>query len=98
MTPDMKLIDLSQPVCADCPHCPLDPPVESQIISDHKPDGWRVEKLTLTPHTGSHIDAPLHRFARGASIDKIPIERFVSDAVIADLRECRAGQPFLSGR
>lgn len=92
----MKLIDLSQPVFADCPHCPADPPVRMEIIVDHHPDGWRVEHLSLTAHTGSHVDAPLHKLAEGASVDRIPLERFTGPAVLADCRDARSGQPFTS--
>ena len=92
----MRLIDLSQPVFADCPNCPVHPPVHSQIIADHKLTGWRVEQLTLASHTGSHLDAPLHKFAGGKSIDQMPLDRFTGLAVIADMRDCRPDQPFTS--
>lgn len=94
----MKFIDLSQPVFAECPHCPADPPVRADILADHARDGWRVELLALTAHTGSHVDAPLHKIAGGASIDTGPLERFAGPAVLADLRDTRPGQPFTSGQ
>ncbi len=92
----MKLIDLSQPVYADCPNCPDDPPPRSELIADHSGQQWRVEQLQLTSHTGTHIDAPLHRLPRGKSIDALPLESFVGEAVIADLRDSRPGMPFTS--
>ena len=92
----MKLIDLSQPIFADCPNCPADPPVQSRLICDPKKDGWRVEQLTLTSHTGSHIDAPSHKIPKGAHLDKLPLDSFVGKAVLADLRDCRPGMPFTS--
>ncbi len=92
----MRLIDLSQPVYHDCPNCPVHSPVRSEIIRDHRKGGWRVEELTLTAHTGSHLDAPLHKFAGAKSIDQIPLERFTGAAVIADMRGCRPDQPFTS--
>lgn len=92
----MRLIDLSQPVYADCPICPVHPPVRSELIADHARGGWRVEQLTLTAHTGSHLDAPVHKFAGAKSIDEIPLDRFTGMAVMADLRDCRPDQPFTS--
>lgn len=92
----MRLIDLSQPVFADCPNCPADPPVRSQVVADHVKAGWRVEELSLTPHTGSHLDAPLHKFAGAKSVDELPLDRFTGLAVIADMRPCRPDQPFTS--
>src|SRR5438477_13153392 len=82
----MKFIDLSQPVYDGSPNCPVHPPVKSEILRDHPTHGWRVEVLTLSNHTGSHVDAPLHKIAGGASLDDIPLERFAGLAFIADLR------------
>ena len=82
----MRLIDLSQPVYHDSPNCPAHPPVKSEILCDHPERGWRVELLTLASHTGSHVDAPLHKIAGGASLDDIPLERWCGPAYIADLR------------
>ena len=82
----MRLIDLSQPVFHDGPNCPAHPPVKSEIIKDHPDSGWRVELLTLASHTGSHVDAPLHKIAGGASLDDIPLESWCGRAYIADFR------------
>ncbi|MCI0744584.1 MAG: cyclase family protein [Verrucomicrobia subdivision 3 bacterium] len=92
----MKLIDLSQPVFDGCPNCPADPPVQSRLICRPGKDGWRVEQLTLTSHTGSHIDAPSHKILGGPHIDELSLESFTGRAVLADLRDSRPGQPFTS--
>src|SRR4051795_10290504 len=82
----MRFIDLSQPVYDASPNCPVHPPVRSEILRDHPAHGWRVELLTLSNHTGSHVDAPLHKIAGGASLDDIPLEKWCGPAFIADLR------------
>src|SRR6478752_2464580 len=82
----MRLIDLSQPVFHDSPNCPAHPPVRCQILKDHPDSGWRVELLTLASHTGSHVDAPLHKIAGGASLDDIPLEAWCGPAFVADFR------------
>lgn len=82
----MKLIDLSQPLFHDCPNCPVHPRVVSELIATHEDGGWQVEKLTLSNHTGSHVDAPLHRIAGAPNLDDIPLESWVGPAHIADLR------------
>lgn len=92
----MKLIDLSQPLYDNCPNCPAHPPVRSEIIADHPKAGWRVELLTITSHSGSHVDAPYHKLANGASLDQIPLEKFTGQAFIGDLRDSRPDQPFTS--
>src|SRR6058998_2022597 len=92
----MKLIDMSQPIFDGAPNCPAHPPVKSEIIADHPKEGWRVELLTLASHSGSHVDAPYHKLADGATLDQMPLEGFAGQAVIADLRDAHADQPFTS--
>jgi kynurenine formamidase len=94
----VKLIDLSQPVFHGCPGWPDDPPVRLKLLARHRPDGWHAEQLTLSVHSGSHIDAPRHKLPGGAAIDEIPLESFIGEAVIADLRDAQPNQPLMSGR
>ena len=89
----MRLIDLSQPVYDDCPNCPVHPPVRSEAIATHAADGWLCEKLTLSNHTGSHVDAPLHKIAGGKSLDDMPLSTWVGSAWIVDLRDSAADRP-----
>lgn len=83
----MRLIDLSQPVYHGSPNCPAHPPVRSELIATHEADGWRCELLTLSNHTGSHVDAPLHKIAGGRSLDDLPLSTWVGPAWLVDLRE-----------
>lgn len=89
----MKLIDLSQPVFDRSPNCPVHPPVQVEIIADHPADHWRMEKLTLATHTGTHVDAPLHKIAGGNSLDDLPLETFAGDALIAQLQGVPENHP-----
>ncbi len=82
----MRILDLSQPIFHSAPNCPAHPLVRSEVTSSHATASWCWETLTLASHTGSHLDAPLHKIAGGKSIDQIPLDRFVGAAWIADLR------------
>ena len=82
----MRIIDLSQPVFDGGPNCPAHPPIKSEIVADHPSSGWRMELMTLATHTGSHLDAPLHKLSEGRSIDKISLEKFTGSAYVANLR------------
>ena len=86
----MKLIDLSQPIWNECPNCPTHPLVRGEVIADHTRDDWHMETLFLASHTGSHLDAPLHKMPGGKAIDELPLETFVGPAFIADLRGSQA--------
>ncbi len=67
----MRLLDLSQPLFDGAPNCPVHPPVVFRTIFDHPSTGWRMEEISMATHTGSHLDAPLHKIAGGESIDKL---------------------------
>src|SRR2546423_12539359 len=82
----MRLIDLAHPVYDGRPTSPPPPPVKSEILKDHPECGWRVELLPLASHTGSHVDAPLHKIAGGKSLDDIPLESWCGPAFVADFR------------
>jgi arylformamidase len=88
----VKLLDLSQPVYDGCPNCPVHPLVSAKVTAQHPADGWHMEQLSLTSHTGSHIDAPLHKVEDGRTIDSFPLETFTGKAVVADLRDAVADQ------
>ena len=89
----MRLIDLSQPVYDGCPNCPAHPPVRVELGATHHRAGWQLELLNVASHTGSHVDAPLHKLAHGASLDAMPLDRFVGPAVIADVRNATPLMP-----
>src|SRR5471032_1666545 len=82
----MRLIDLSQPLFDNAPNCPVHVPVSFKRTADHPQGGWRMEEIALATHTGSHLDAPLHKIAGGKSIFDLPLETFTGPARIADLR------------
>ncbi len=89
----MRFFDLSQPLFDGCPNCHVHPPVRLPRTADHPQDGWRMEEFHMASHTGTHLDAPLHKMAGGASIDAYPLETFCGEPVIVDLTHLEAGHP-----
>ena len=49
------------------------------------PGYWQSTGLSMSAHTATHIDAPLHVCEDGATISDIPLDRLVGDAVVLDL-------------
>jgi len=47
-------------------------------------DGYRVTRLSLSTHAGTHVDAPSHLLADGATLGDYPIEAFSLDARLVD--------------
>jgi len=70
--------DISPPIGADTPVWPGDTPVGVERV-------WRMEagspvnvaRLTCSPHTGAHADAPLHYDAHGAAIGAVPLAPYL---------------------
>jgi arylformamidase len=88
----MRLFDLSQPLTDDGPNCPAHPPVRLRRMADHPADGWRLEQFDMASHTGTHLDAPLHKLAGGMAIDAFPLDAFVGPVRVADLAPLAEGQ------
>jgi arylformamidase len=82
----LRILDLSVPLMDGGPNCPVHPPVSLPLTADHPVDGWRMEEFHMASHTGTHLDAPLHKLAGGKSIDAYPLEAFIGQAVGVDLR------------
>jgi len=85
----MRLIDLSQPLYDGSPNCPAHPPVRISVMESHASgaaETWHIEDLHFASHTGSHVDAPLHKIPGGASLDQVPLERWQGPAHIVDMR------------
>ncbi len=60
--------------------------------------GWSLEVLTLTTHSGTHLDAPYHFHPNmdggkpALTIDQIPLEWCFSDGVLLDFRHKGDGE------
>lgn len=46
---------------------------------------FNLQRLTINEHTGTHIDAPLHFSADGASVDEIPVASLVAPLCVIDI-------------
>jgi arylformamidase len=49
-----------------------------------------VSALTMSPHTGSHADAPLHYDPRGASIAEVPLDTYLGPCRVIHALGCGA--------
>ena len=75
---EQAIIDLSRPLHPGMPVFPEDPEVAFEPATALEP--WRVTRLTLGTHSGTHIDAASHFIPGGSTIDAYPLERFVLPA------------------
>src|SRR4030088_2576355 len=62
---------------------------EMEVLQEHDAPGGAgqiVRGVRMRLHAGSHVDAPEHNVRGGTQIHQLPLEIFIGDAVIADLR------------
>ncbi|HSX95408.1 MAG TPA: arylformamidase [Hydrogenophaga sp.] len=72
------LWDISPPVHAGAPVFPGDTAYAQQWVASIGPGcPVNVSAITLSPHVGSHADAPLHYDPAGAPIGEVPLETFI---------------------
>ena len=83
----MKVIDLTLTVSEKIPTFPGSPKphfIKWETISK---DGYNLELLFLSTHTGTHIDAPFHFVKNGKKIHEILPERLVNEAIMIKVRK-----------
>ena len=81
----MKIIDLTHAMANGMPVMAGIAPPEFRDVADVARDGYAMSRYTFINHTGTHVDAPAHQVAGGASLDDIPLDRLVTDALTIDL-------------
>lgn len=80
----MRIIDLSHVMRNGMPQYPGQPDISVKQVARVESDGFQLTDLHADVHVGTHCDAPAHFIAGGKTMDHVPIERFVGDAVIVD--------------
>ena len=81
------MIDLTHTISPDIPVYPGTPsPAVSSICTITK-DGFRESALSITTHTGTHMDAPSHVTRHGSTLDQLPVSQFCGRAVVLDVSQ-----------
>jgi len=81
----MKLLDLSHPFDASAHGGKME--LEIRTVRTVEEHGVNTRQITFGNHIGTHVDAPLHLIAAGASIDQLPLEVFYGPAVVLDIQK-----------
>lgn len=89
----MEYVDCSHPLESGPPAYPGDPPVEIEPHASHDADGYRVTRLAMGSHSGTHVDAPNHLLPDGPTLDDYDIETFAFQAVRVSISALDSRQP-----
>jgi kynurenine formamidase len=66
-----------------------------EVLKEHDAPGGAgqiVRGVHMRLHAGSHVDAPEHNVRGGTQIHQLPLELFIGDAIVADLRDKMPGK------
>lgn len=101
----IKVVDLTQTLSEDTPVLVL-PPQFGQCAAfsreeisryDERGVAWYWSNFTVSEHTGTHFDAPVHWISGASlpdnSVDKVPVRDFIAPAVVLDCSAQAAANP-----
>lgn len=81
-----RIYDVTVPLSASIPTYPGDPRFQmefTQRIEDGQP--CNVSRIAMGGHSGTHVDAPYHFLADGATVDQLPLEILLGKARVVEV-------------
>jgi arylformamidase len=78
----VKIIDITRPLSEDILVYPGDKTPVFRQSSDRQ---YLISDLSMSSHTGTHIDAPSHYLKEGGTVDTIPLSHVMGTCRILDL-------------
>jgi len=82
----MKVHDISLTLRQRMPVFPGEPtPLLEPTTQMERGDSYNVSRLTISTHTGTHIDAPRHFLVGGASVERISVDVLVGPALVVEM-------------
>jgi kynurenine formamidase len=83
----MRIVDLSMTVneCDSAPFAPEENYFKLRPIINWEDKGFVSNMVQMTVHVGTHIDSPHHFFRDKPSIEQLPLEPMIGNAVVLDL-------------
>lgn len=82
-----RIIDVSQTLKPGIATWPGDTPFENfWVMRMDRGDSCNVGSVTMSLHTGTHADAPLHFLLEGATPVDVSLEPYVGPATVVDAR------------
>ena len=81
-----KLIDLTHTIEDKLPVYPGDD--ETRVYQSKKLaiDKYNNHRLEISMHSGTHIDSPMHLTDRDEYISKLPLDKFIGEGCVLDVR------------
>ena len=87
----MRTIDLTHPISEDIQVYPGDTAPRIEPSATHEKNGYAALSLSMTSHSGTHIDAPYHVIPCGRKLSELPPSAFLGTACVIDCRRIPEG-------
>jgi arylformamidase len=86
VVPGSMLIDVTAPIRPGMAVWPGDPEVEfTPVMRIAAGEEANVSRVSLSTHTGTHVDVPWHFIDDGPTLDDLPIGRWIGACVVVDV-------------
>ncbi|WP_246070602.1 cyclase family protein [Paenibacillus kobensis] len=82
----MLIIDLTHCIRDGLPVYPGDDQTVLTHSRTFSADGYNNHQLSINMHAGTHIDGPMHLLDIQQRIHEVPIDQFIGDGVLLDVR------------
>ncbi|MCI2057188.1 MAG: cyclase family protein [Oscillibacter sp.] len=79
------IIDLTHTITPDMPMYPGSAAPSMKPTGTLTRDGSRETQITISSHTGTHMDAPSHMLRDGSNLEVLPASQFCGRAVVLDV-------------
>jgi arylformamidase len=87
----MKIYDITVALSEELPVFPGDPPVKIEPVTMlARGDSANVSRISMSTHSGTHLDPPRHFNDHGTTIDCLPLSLFVGPALVAEITGVQA--------
>jgi len=80
-----SVLDMTHTLDAEFPTYFGEPQFSSETVYNFAEHSFNLNRFTVNEHTGTHVDAPLHFSADGASVDEIPVENLIAPLCVIDI-------------
>lgn len=83
----MRIVDCTQIISETMPVYPGTEAPALKTANSYEDSGFRETLLTMTSHTGTHMDAPAHLFEGRTTLDQFPVSQFAGTALVIDVSD-----------
>ena len=87
-------VDVSVPLRSGMVHWPGDPDVSiKEVLKMDRGDDCNVSTITMSAHTGTHVDSPYHFISSGIGIDNMPLSAMIGKARVIEIKDTESIKP-----